>query len=810
MEAVTECSRRNFMRGVAGLALAAPLAGQTPRGYAATALPVADVKVTDAFWLPRIEKARTVSLPMLLDRAERGNRIDGRLIEAAAYFLMHYPDPALKTRVEGLSQKSLENLRRLKGVWPNRGDGPFFGVGHFIEGAVAWRQATGSRVLIDGAIEIADDLNATYGPSKRYDISNHEEIELALAKLYLATGEERYLRLSRFLIDTRGTTNGGRVMYGPYSQDHQPVKSQTRAIGHCVRATYLYSGVTDLAALLPDAGYRQAALRIWDDAVSKRTYLTGGIGSYRDDEDYGDDYDLPNVGCWNEICAAVGNVLWNQRMFQMTEDARYIDVMERILYNGLLAGVSLSGDRFLYQAPLKILPGFERQHWFGPNCCPPNITRLLAQLGGLIYATTGDSLYVNLFLGSEARFNLRETAVGLAQETGYPWDGATRIVVNPARPARFTLSLRIPGWSRNQAMPGGLYRYASAADTKFTLTVNGKPVRYSMKDGYARIDREWRRGDAVALALPMPIQRVLSGEPVAVNRGMVALERGPLVYCAEVADNRDGVFNLLLPDGAAVRDVHRADLLGGVRTVTGPALALKRAPDGVSVTRQEHSLVAVPYFAFGNRGSSGMSVWLAREEGKAVVAPAAGIASRSRATSSCGNGTVADNYPGHKPPTIEQRLCPNAQDGSGNIRAVSDQIDPPDSEDGSGIFLRLRPQSGDRAWVQYDFAQPARVSSSSVYWKDDKQYVVVPKSWRLLYKDGDEWKPVSAASAYGVEKDRYNEVRFEAVTTAALRMEIDLRPKVYPKGKLGPPDGNYLQDDLTWYEGGVIEWRVNA
>jgi uncharacterized protein len=323
-------SRREFALGVAGASLLPRAASAAAREYPIAPVAVQNVKITDAFWQPRIEKARTVSLPMLLARVDSGGRrMDGRLTEAASYFLMSRPDPQLQTRTRDLSLKSLEALRRQKGTWANRGDGPFFAVGHYIEGAVAFHQATSDRLLLDGATEIADDLNATFGPGKRYDISNHEGIELALVKLYRATGEERYLKLAQFLVDTRGTTNGGRQMYGPYAQDHKPVKLQERAIGHCVRATYLYSAVADLAALAPDAEYRRAAVRIWEDAASKRTFLTGGVGSYRDEEDFGDDYDLPNLGCWNEICASVGNALWNHRMFLMTGQSRYADLLER-------------------------------------------------------------------------------------------------------------------------------------------------------------------------------------------------------------------------------------------------------------------------------------------------------------------------------------------------------------------------------------------------------------------------------------------------------------------------------------------------
>ena len=801
-------SRRGFVLGAVGAGLARGAAGGGSRDYPILPAGVKDVRITDAFWLPRIEKARTVSLPMLLGRAEeRGGRTDGRLIEAASYFLMTRPDAPLQREIEDLGGKSLENLRRLKGVWPNRGDGPFFAVGHFVEGAVAHYQATGSHKLLDGAIEISDDLDSVFGPRKRYDIANHEEIELALVKLYRATGEERYLRLAQFLVATRGTTNGGREMFGPYAQDHAPVKSQKRAIGHCVRATYLYCAVADLAALGPDPGYRDAAIRIWEDAIGKRTFLTGGIGSYRDEENFGDDYDLPNLACWNEICAAAGNALWNHRMFLMTGEARYADMMERVLYNSLLAGVSLNGDRFLYQAPLKALSGFERQPWFGPNCCPPNITRLLAELGSLAYAANDESVWINLFLAGQARSKLKQTPVAVTQETAYPWDGKVRIKVDPESPAAFAVRLRIPGWIRGEPMPGGPYRYLDA-EGRVVLAVNGRTAPYKTEKGYAVIEREWRRGDAIELTLPMSGRRVQADARVADDRGMVALERGPLVYCTEGLDNQGAVFAALLSDGSRLEYSYRPGLLGGIGAITAEALALARGQDGTSVARRSQVLTAIPYFAFGNRGPTDMTVWLAREESGAVISPAPTVASLSRITSSCGSGSVADDYPGHEPPSVAQRFYPNSQDGSGDIRSICDQVDPPDSEDGSGAFLRLRPQSGDGAWVQYDFAKPAEVSSVKVYWKDDKQCVAPPKSWRLLYRDGGEWQPVRASTPYGVETDRYNEVRFAPVTASALRLDIQLQPKVYKKGALGPPDGNYLEADLTWYEGGVIEWRV--
>jgi hypothetical protein len=766
---------------------------------AVSAAPVKNVKIQDEFWTPRIDQNRTVTLPMLLNHAAAEGPVEGRLIEAAAYILSVQQDPALRARIERMFDRTIAQLRGQKGVWANRGDGPGFSVGHFFEGAVAYYDATGDRKLLDAAIDIADDLADTFGPGKRYDIFNHEEIEIGLVKLYRATNNSKYLNLARFFVEVRGTTQGGRQMYGSYSQDHMPVRDQSRAIGHAVRATYLYIALADLAALTGDPGYAAASDRIWNDAVSKRTFVTGGIGSYRDEEDFGDDYDLPNAAAWNEICAAVGNILWNQRMFLLHQDARYIDEMERILYNGFLVGVSQTGDRFLYQAPLIAFAGFQRQPRFGPNCCPPNLARLLAELGGLIYAASADRAYVNLFIGGTASLKVGDAAVTVSQQTQYPWNGATRLTVDPAQQARFSLMLRIPGWASGQPISGGLYRFVDAAKTDFSITVNGRAVQPVMEKGYARLDRTWSKGDVVELRFGIPVHRLVADTRVADDRDRVAFERGPLVFCAERLDNRDGVFNLVAPDDASFAFEYRKDLLGGIGTLTGSARG----------ANSSHTVTLIPYYAFGNRTASEMAVWLARTPARAVRPPAPTIASTSRATSSVGNGTVADNYPGHHPPTVERRMYPLSQDGSGEIAAIYDQVQPVNSEDGSGRFLRIHPQSGDQGWMQYDFAKPSRISSSSVYWKDDKQLCILPKGWKLLYKDGDQWKPVSHASAYGVAPDQFNKVTFDPITATGLRIEIQLQPKVYKTGKLGPPDGNYMDHDLTWYEGGVIEWTVD-
>jgi uncharacterized protein len=778
--------------------------------YAVAPVPFKDVQITDSFWTPRLENNRKVSIPGLLDRADLGGRNpDLRLLEAVCYELIDHPDPALRARVDAKLDAIITRIRSQKHVWSTNGDGSGLGAGNFLEASVAYYEATGSRKMLDVAIEIGDDLDAVFGPDKRHDISNHEGIKLGLIRLYRATGDVKYLKLAKFFLDSRGNPTGRTHLYGPYAQDAEPVKQQTRAMGHAVRATYLYTPLTDIAVMTNDADYMKADQRIWEDAISKRTYLTGGIGTYRHEENYGDDFDLPNLSCWNEICAAYGNTLWNQRLFLMSQDSRYIDVMERTLYNGFLAGVSLTGDRYLYQAPLMVQGGFTRQAAFGPNCCPPNMARLLPQLGSFIYAQGDPGLYVNLFIASKAQAKVKNVKVDIAQETSYPWDGAVKLTVSPQYAWRFPLYVRIPGYVHAQPMPLLLYKYVSAPQQQLAMTVNGRPFTYTNERGYARIDREWNPGDVVQFSIPMPVEQVVARDEVVDDRGLVALERGPLVYCVERADNPSGVFNLVVPSSAKFNFAMRNDLLGGVGTVTGNAVALSRGADGSSVARQNQPVVAIPYYAFANRGPSEMSVWLARDEAKARLAPRATLASTAKASSSVGNGTVSENYPGHKPPTPEQRWYTNAQDGSGDIAAIQDGLEPVNSEDGSAPYLRIHPEKGDSAWVQYDLAKPSRVSSVDVYWKDDKQYCVLPKGWRVLYKDGNDWKPVHANGNFGVERDKYNHVAFDAVTTPALRIEIQLSPKTYKVGDLGPPDANYLRQELTWYEGGVIEWRVN-
>ncbi len=528
---------------------------------------------------------------------------------------------------------------------------------------------------------------------------------------------------------------------------------QSEAVGHAVRATYMYSGMADVAALTGEQAYVDAMDRIWGNVVGRKLYLTGGIGSTSSGEAFGIDYELPNMSAYNETCAAIGNDYWNHRLFLLHADAKYVDVMERTLYNGLLSGVSLDGKSFFYPNPLESAGQHQRSPWFGVACCPGNMTRFLASVPGYVYARQGDALYVNVFVASTAEVEMADRRkVKLVQETRYPWDGAVRITVSPERAGRLEVRVRVPGWARGEAVPSDLYRFADASDEKVTLRVNGQPVPLTLEKGYAKIDRSWATGDVIELGLPMPVRRVVAHPLVEADQGRVALQRGPLVYAAEWPDNPGGtVRNLLLPDDTTLTSEFRPDLLNGVQVVTGQAVALAYDAAG-KVSRRKQAFTAIPYYAWANRGPGEMLVFIPDRETSARPQPLPTLASRAAVTSS---------RAGHNP------------------RAVNDQSEPKSSRDGTSSFFHWWPEKGSTEWVEYAFEKPSRVSEVEVYWLDDtgSGECRVPAAWRVLYKDGEEWKPVETPGPYGVEKDRYNKVVFKPVTTSGLRLEVVLPPQ---------------------------------
>jgi DUF1680 family protein len=658
------------LAGFGLLAAAALLVGQegTP-DYPFELVPFTAVKVTDAFWLPRIETNRTVTIPYIMRMNEETGRVDNfrkaagllkgphtgkryndsdvfKLMEAAAYSLMARPDPALDRALDDLidvigkaqepdgylyTARTIDPANPAPGAgaerWSNlRVSHELYNVGHMYEAAVAHFQATGKRAFLDIAVKNADFLLATFGPGRRRGFPGHQEIEIGLAKLFRATGKYAYIELARFFLDERGHYFQGETypaespfaIYNSdeYLQNHKPVLRQEKAVGHSVRAVYMFSGMADVAALAGSPEYVAAIDRLWADVVSGKLYLTGGIGATGETEAFGDAFELPNREAYTETCAAIGNAFWNQRLFLLHGDAKYADVLERIIYNGLLSGVSFGGDRFFYQNPLESAGGYGRSPFFEVACCPANVARFLPSLPGYIYAREGDDVYVNLFIPSETTLPVGDAEVLVRQESRYPWDGTIRIAVAPGAPAKgkakdknppkveFSLFVRIPGWARNEAVPGGLYRFLGEPSAEFSLAVNGKPVALDIERGYARIRRAWSKGDVVELSLPMEIRRVVARDEVAEDLDKVALQRGPLVYCVEGVDHGGRALDIVLPDAAALTAETRPGMLNGVVVITGKAV---RA-GGTA----ESPFVAVPYYAWANRGDGEMAVWLDR------------------------------------------------------------------------------------------------------------------------------------------------------------------------------------------------------
>lgn len=616
--------------------------------YAVQPVEFRAVRITDDFWAPRIRTNREVTIRSNFDQCERTGRVDNfvkaagkmegafvrpayndtdvyKTMEGASYSLSLNPDPELEQYLDDLVAKIAaaqeedgylftertidpENTSERAGPerWSNlEASHELYNAGHMYEAAVAHYQATGKRTFLDVAIKNADLICRTFGPGKNPDVPGHQEIEIGLVKLYRVTGDKKYLDQAKFFLDGRGHIEGRtrheRSEFGVYgyTQDHMPVVEQSEAVGHAVRAGYMYAGMADVAALTGDQEYLQAMDRLWANVVGRKMYLTGGIGARHRGESFGDDYELPNDTAYNETCAAIANIMWNHRLFLLHGEAKYVDVLERVLYNGYLSGVSLSGNTFFYPNPLswdgmyKFNKGSgTRQEWFRVSCCPGNVSRFMPSIRGYVYAQRDDNLYVNLYVGGDGNMEMGGTTVRLFQETRYPWDGSVKITVAPGEEADFAVHLRIPGWAQNRPVPSDLYRYATRNSEQVTLKVNGEATPLNLEKGYARIQRNWREGDIIELNLPMPIRRVLSHEKVEANKGRVALERGPIVYCVEAVDNGGRVSQIALSEDAKLGIDFQPELLGGVTVIEG---------DG---------LKAIPYYSWAHRGEGEMAVWL--------------------------------------------------------------------------------------------------------------------------------------------------------------------------------------------------------
>jgi hypothetical protein len=489
---------------------------------------------------------------------------------------------------------------------------------------VAYFDATGKRKLLDVAIRWADHFDSRFGEGKKHWVTGHQELELALVKLYRVTKDEKYLRLADWLLAERGR----KLAYGytwsewrdtAYAQDVLPVKEQTEITGHAVRAMYLYTGAADVASHTHDAGYMNAMKKVWEDVVFRNMYITGGIGSSGSNEGFSVDYDLPNENAYCETCASVGMVFWNLRMFRLTGESKYIDVLERSLYNAANDGLSLQGNLFFYGNPLASDGRHKRREWFGTACCPANIARLISSLGDYVYATSPDGLWVNLYVSGSTRFSVSGREVAVEMNSGYPWEGRSTLTVNPARKSRFILRLRVPGWATGQPVPGNTYFFLDKSESRISVRVNGSDAVYTMKDGYAVINRDWKAGDQVQVDFPMEVRRVGAIELVKDNVNRVALQRGPLVYCIEHADNEGKAWNVILPDKAMIKSEKKDDLLGGVVILKATVPVVVPGADGLSVGTEPREVTAIPYYAWANRGQGQMQVWIPRKAGEVRV-----------------------------------------------------------------------------------------------------------------------------------------------------------------------------------------------
>ena len=579
------------------------------------------VKINDNFWSPRLSKHVSATLPVCIDQIENQtgrirnfeNAAKGegehsgiffddsdvyKALEGMAYSLINNPDPELEKKADEWIDKfaaaqqpdgyinTFYTLTGLDKRWTNMDKHEMYCAGHMIEAGVAYYQATGKRKLLDVCIRMTDHMMSQFGPGKRHWVPGHEEIELALVKLYQTTQEQKYLDFAYWLLEERGHghgTMGDEGKWDPvYYQDIVPVRRLTDISGHAVRCMYLYCGMADVAALKNDTGYIAAIDRLWDDVVHRNMYITGGIGSSRDNEGFTEDYDLPNLDAYCETCASVGMVLWNQRMNQLTGDSKYIDILERSLYNGALAGISLGGDRFFYVNPLESKGDHHRQEWYGCACCPSQLSRFLPSIGNYIYAASDDALWVNLYIGNTGQIRIGETDILLTQETDYPWDGSVKLTISTSQPLEKEIRLRIPNWCKT-----------------YDLSINGKRINVSEEKGYAVI-KDWKSQDVIALDMDMPVEIVAADPHVKENFGKRAIQRGPLVYCMEEIDNPVYFDQIQLSPSTTFQTAFVSDILNGIKTI--------------KTNGRAQSATFIPYYAWDNRKAGKMRVWIPYNE----------------------------------------------------------------------------------------------------------------------------------------------------------------------------------------------------
>jgi DUF1680 family protein len=790
------------------------------RAHTLSPVPLSQVTIDDAFWSPRFETWRTVTIPDVLAKFENDGAVanydrmrdgdgpdthkgpqfeDGLLCEVirgCADFLALKRDPALEARFDGIIDRmaaaqarnpdgylnTWTQMREPEHRWGMNGGNDVFqhdiyNAGCLCEAAVHYYRATGKTRLLEVAVRLANGMTEIMGKPPKADLipghSISEEAFLKLALLFreqpelkpkmpVPVQEDAYVQLAESWIENRGHRVSRQPFAGlgpEYAQDHQPVFAQETIEGHAVRATLMCTGLAALAPVNGRDEYYQAATRLWHNMVSRRIYITGGIGAIYGTESFGRDYQLPNKG-YLETCAAIAAGFFHRNMNLAFGDARYADELERALYNGALCGIAQSGDQYSYINPLEFERGHSRWAWHGCPCCPPMFLKIMGAMPGYIYAQDASGVYVNLFVGSQAKLTVAGDALVVRQATKYPWEGTVEIAVEPTKPTTFALHVRIPGWCRAPAADDLYQPTTPPPDDAFVVKINGQAVdRLTAERGYVTLSRAWQPGDRVEVVMAMPVRRVKARPEVEDCAGRVALTRGPLVYAIETTAEDPAAASIFLPPDAPLAPVYRGDLLGGVCVLEGDFQARFAA----SPEARPAKIAAIPYFAYGNRGPSALRVWIPESREQAVPDT---IASQAVASASF--------------------FCP-----TDSLAAMSDAAAPLNSYDPQQPRFSWWDHRGTTEWVQYDFARPETVSAIEVYWWADgsRQNLGchVPQSWQLLYRDGDQWKPVGGSPAYGTQIDQFNRVTFPPVTTSALRIEAQLQPG---------------------FSGGILEWKV--
>jgi DUF1680 family protein len=609
------------------------------------------VNITDNFWKPKIDKVATKTLAACIYQTEiatgrirnfekvsrkKGEKHEGifyddsdvfKALEAMGYSLKTHPSIEMEKKCDEWIDKiaaaqqpdgylnTFYTLNELEKRYTDMSMHEDYNAGHMIEAGVAYFNATGKRKLLEVCIRWADHFDAIFGPTKRHWVTGHQELELALVKLYKATQNKKYLQLADWLLSERGHQHAKGYTWTDwkdtaYAQDLVPVKDQKEITGHAVRAMYLYTGAADVATHTGDTGYLKAMRTVWEDVVYRNMYITGGIGSAGSNEGFSKDYDLPNEQAYCETCASVGMVFWNQRMNSLTGNSSYIDVLERSLYNGALDGLSLGGDRFFYGNPLASSGQHQRKEWFGTACCPSNIARLVASIGNYIYATSEKSIYVNLFVGSSTTLSLTGGSVTVKMATNYPWEGKINLQIDPVKKSSFSVYLRIPGWEQGKTFTNGLYEFANFKPSNYTLKVNGVEVATRVESGYLVVEREWKKGDQILYDLPMQVNRLVSSANLKFDNNRVAIQRGPMVYCVEGADNDNKAWDFIVPSTVDFEVSDQTILDEPIKALSAIVPVMTVSADGNSMQMERKKITAIPYYTWANRGKNEMQVWL--------------------------------------------------------------------------------------------------------------------------------------------------------------------------------------------------------